>query len=158
MYIFKGDKFPFKSPLLQTAYNELRTARMFSDDVLRMQVSIVEDRDPRQREFFNVREYGGRFDEDFMTTASFPPELDVIKDLKSQLRSLLYRVYEIEVERGDTFYSYEPDRDEEKMPLMLLSSLHKELMEYFEQWRMSLKKADQQLGLRLEEIFSQSQS
>ena len=136
---FKGERFPFKSPLLQSAFNEVRYARMFGGDCLRM---IIHRENPHTNARFNPADYGAIFDGELHNLIVEGDELALIQDLKTNLRITLYALFD----------------NEAQMMIDIQESLTQYLSEfifYLDQFKAHLKKADQNLGLRLGEIYAE---
>lgn len=135
--IFKSVIYPFKSPFLQSALNEVRHARMFGGDCLR----LIVDSDPRTKVYFNPSEYGACYKEEIPSHFLEQDELGVLQDLKSNLRTSLYTILDTELmlfnDVGDSLTKY-------------LS----EFLLYHNEFKVHIKKADQNLSLRLGEIYN----
>lgn len=124
---FTGVGFPFKSPVLQLSYNEIRFARMFSGDCVRL---LVNGANARTTKFdATPLRYTGAI-------TQLESEKDAIIRLKGLLRKSLYKVLNLP--------NYE---------LIELAGCDSgEFWMYHSQLLAHLKRCDQCLGLRLGEI------
>lgn len=145
--IFKGQMTPFKSAKLQMSFNELQTARMFAGDCLRL---VVLGADWRKEQRFVPMEHGGTWDGnvEIFSEAELGSHEDknnleriCINDLKKQLRHVFYS-------EMDGFEIQYPDGLEKD----LTTKWSTEFFMYYQNAVLCLKKADQQLGLRLGEL------
>lgn len=130
---FKSYNFPFKSPRLQVAVNEIEKARMCAGDCLRL---IILGEDARFSKRFIPSEHGATCTDDLNAFMRNPSEKEVILDLKSNLRDILYRVLDAKVNAH----------------VFLLDCSPAEFDLYCTMLKTALKSADQQLGLRLGEL------
>ena len=134
--IFQGQVTPFKSPKLQIAFNELQTARMFAGDCLRL---VVLEKDWRLATRFIPKEHGGTWEQEI--DLPMPPAAEN-HDPK-------------QVEQQNIFWLKEQLREVFYQSIDLINNtphLPCEFWFYNEQTSVSLKKADQQLGLRIGEL------
>ena len=134
---FEGTNFPVKSPKLQIAINEIETARMCVGDLLRL---IVLDDKARYPTRFIPADYGATCTEDLTNIVVNSDEKQVIGDMKSNLRDLLYQLLDFH-----TSLAVQMALGKQKFSL-------NEYNLYCQMAYVALKKADQQLGLRLGEI------
>ena len=138
--VFKGEKFPFTSPRVQQAYNEIVNARMFGGDCLRLLLLGIE---ARENVRFIPSEHGATHTGDIIKDFSSEnyTEIDLIMLLKAEIRTVFYgSLHAIN-------YAWT-----ERMGTRADISLSLEMSLYQNQLSVALKKADQQLGLRIGEM------
>lgn len=134
---FKGERFPYTSPFVQSALNEARYARMFCGDCLRM---VINRENPRTNLRFNPSDYGAVFSDNLPPSLLELGESILIQTLKEGFRQNLYTLFDCESSLMNDVAYYLPHLTEFQF--------------YYNQCKASLKKADQNLGLRIGEILS----
>lgn len=136
---FKGRVLPLKSQLLQSAINEVRYARMFGGDCIRM---IVNRELPRSNVRFDPAAHDAVYNDDLHKLIANGDELALVQDLKAILRDTLYALFDDTQPVLGSSIS------------LLTTNQYSEYCFYLEQFKVHLKKADQNLGLRLGEIHA----
>jgi hypothetical protein len=153
---FKGKLQPFKSATLQISFNEMRYARMFAGDCLRL---LILDKDARER---NVRfipaNHGAVCDNESL--AVFVKELSIKKVDKTESDILGKEPTELELELAqinefkafmrNLYYDYLDAHYS-----AFAAELHNEFNGYKQNMETSLKKSDMNLGLRLNELYAE---
>jgi hypothetical protein len=135
---FKGEKFPYKSPTIQMAFNEVRFARMFGGDCLRL---LVNGEKSRSSIRFIPADYDATYIGEIDSRILQSDEMTLIQDLKTNLRDILYDVI-------DNSRLIETDAE-------ISTCSTDELLFYRTQFAAHLKRADQLLGLRIGELYAE---
>jgi len=135
---FKGEKFPYKSPTVQMAFNEVRFARMFGGDCLRL---LVNGEKSRSNIRFVPADYDATYAGEIDNRIVQADEMTLIQDLKTNLRDILYDFI-------DNSRLIEKDAE-------MATCSTDELLFYRAQFAAHLKRADQLLGLRIGELYAE---
>lgn len=135
---FKGDKFPYKSPTVQMAFNEVRFARMFGGDCLRL---LINGDKSRSNIRFVPADHDATYVGDIDPQIVQCDEMTIIQDLKTNLRDILYELI-------DNSQLIENDAE-------ISTCSTDELLFYRTQFAAHLKRADQLLGLRIGELYAE---
>jgi hypothetical protein len=133
---FKGDKSPFKSPLLQSAYNEIRSARMFGIDCLRL---LIWKNDARSNQLYSTQLNQLTLSD---APCGFEESLLLMVMVESIKRQVIYPLIDSEL------YKESPD----SLKITYGLGYWDELKAYRDMFLMSLKKGSQYLELRLKEL------
>lgn len=139
----EANKFPFASPTLQVAYNEIRRARMYGEDCLRM---LANADDPRIKTPFD--EHGATYNGKMQVYAN--DEADLIEQFRNLLSSTLHDVLDNKDVVVEAIRLWSPTHD--VMQLTQTENYLEEFMLYRTGFIQSLKQAHQALGLRLDEL------
>ena len=122
----------FKSASLQMAYNDIRRARMFGGDCLRLIVLEDEDRT------FIPSDYGATYDKNLWIEITFQRDEKI---LIKEIKNLLQEIFNKAVDKSHITMQYLP-----------FDTFQNEFKLCQQGFLFNLKTADQNLGLRLGEL------